>query len=67
MIDDRKKSDEDPPQDGNEELRGQGFEIIPEEELAEGTTRATFFGEARYVPEAGERVEVRAPRTANPP
>lgn len=44
--------------DGNEELREQGFEIIPEEELAEGTTRVTFFGEARYVPEVGESVEV---------
>lgn len=51
--------DEELPRDGNEELRERGFETIPGDELPEGTVRVTFFGEARRVPEVGERVEVR--------
>ncbi len=46
--------------DGNDELREHGFEIMPEEKVAEGTTHVTFFGAVRYVPEMGERVELRA-------
>lgn len=39
--------------------RGVNASIIPDEDLPKGRTRITFFGEAKRIPKAGEKIEVR--------